>query len=409
MCWQVSFRCDSGLAAALSASGNRGHRQISELAVLQNALNNNIFSVFSATTPQSQSCDSAVPVVTSRWATESSASSGGKLAVKCDRYKTELCRTYEENGTCRYGDKCQFAHGAAELRTVARHPKYKTDLCRTFHTTGFCPYGSRCHFIHSLHERQIAVQPSRMQIQPGNLLLPQLAVKSTRLPPAQIDSRMIVEKQSLDNLIHTLSSLLQAKQLDADHTAVNVLPQEQTRKLAVCPTATEILPHCAFPPGLSCVSDTTSISTDSASPCPSPTSLNGVYDDLLTSGSCFSVKANSHAQQSSSFQSPTKVPSGVFTPPGSPGSVASSLNSLSSDYDACDWSRNVWPMLLSPMKGADVSHIPDFAHPQLLTTKHSVFAWFYSFQTCMHFLVQIACLYISSLFDLIVRNIPNIW
>lgn len=65
------------------------------------------------------------------------------------RYKTELCRPFEENGTCKYGDKCQFAHGVGELRTLSRHPKYKTELCRTFHTTGFCPYGPRCHFIHN--------------------------------------------------------------------------------------------------------------------------------------------------------------------------------------------------------------------------------------------------------------------
>lgn len=65
------------------------------------------------------------------------------------RYKTELCRPFEESGKCKYGDKCQFAHGAHELRTLARHPKYKTELCRTFHTIGFCPYGPRCHFIHN--------------------------------------------------------------------------------------------------------------------------------------------------------------------------------------------------------------------------------------------------------------------
>lgn len=65
------------------------------------------------------------------------------------RYKTELCRPFEESGTCKYGDKCQFAHGIGELRTLTRHPKYKTELCRTFHTTGFCPYGPRCHFIHN--------------------------------------------------------------------------------------------------------------------------------------------------------------------------------------------------------------------------------------------------------------------
>ncbi|XP_015921719.1 mRNA decay activator protein ZFP36L1 isoform X2 [Parasteatoda tepidariorum] len=65
------------------------------------------------------------------------------------RYKTELCRPFEENGTCKYGDKCQFAHGQGELRNLTRHPKYKTELCRTFHSTGFCPYGPRCHFIHN--------------------------------------------------------------------------------------------------------------------------------------------------------------------------------------------------------------------------------------------------------------------
>ncbi|KAK9802695.1 hypothetical protein WJX73_007421 [Symbiochloris irregularis] len=63
-------------------------------------------------------------------------------------YKTELCRTWQSSGNCRYGGKCQFAHGSAELREVDRHPKYKTELCRTFVVTGSCPYGQRCRFIH---------------------------------------------------------------------------------------------------------------------------------------------------------------------------------------------------------------------------------------------------------------------
>lgn len=68
------------------------------------------------------------------------------------RYKTELCRPFQDYGFCRYGDKCQFAHGEDDLKLLPRHPKYKTDLCRTYHTRGFCPYGSRCHFIHNLEE-----------------------------------------------------------------------------------------------------------------------------------------------------------------------------------------------------------------------------------------------------------------
>ncbi|CAL8273368.1 unnamed protein product [Merluccius merluccius] len=74
--------------------------------------------------------------------------------VNSSRYKTELCRPFEENGACKYGDKCQFAHGMHELRSLSRHPKYKTELCRTFHTIGFCPYGPRCHFIHNAEERR---------------------------------------------------------------------------------------------------------------------------------------------------------------------------------------------------------------------------------------------------------------
>lgn len=78
------------------------------------------------------------------------------------RYKTELCRPYEENGTCKYGDKCQFAHGFHELRSLIRHPKYKTELCRTFHTIGFCPYGPRCHFVHNADEARNSSPPPPM-------------------------------------------------------------------------------------------------------------------------------------------------------------------------------------------------------------------------------------------------------
>ena len=77
------------------------------------------------------------------------------------RYKTELCRPYQESGTCKYGDRCQFAHGVEEIRTLVRHPKYKTELCRTFHSTGFCPYGPRCHFVHNPEEAREAAKPCK--------------------------------------------------------------------------------------------------------------------------------------------------------------------------------------------------------------------------------------------------------
>jgi len=81
------------------------------------------------------------------------AATGTSAADPAARYKTELCRSYAETGgSCRYGSKCQFAHGVGELRAVDRHPRYKTQLCRTFHARGFCAYGPRCHFIHNVDE-----------------------------------------------------------------------------------------------------------------------------------------------------------------------------------------------------------------------------------------------------------------
>ncbi|ORX83755.1 hypothetical protein K493DRAFT_150661, partial [Basidiobolus meristosporus CBS 931.73] len=63
-------------------------------------------------------------------------------------YKTELCRSFGETSSCRYGLKCQFAHGTHELRPVSRHPKYKTLFCKAFWEQGSCPYGQRCCFVH---------------------------------------------------------------------------------------------------------------------------------------------------------------------------------------------------------------------------------------------------------------------
>lgn len=70
--------------------------------------------------------------------------------LKNELFKTEMCRSFEAtNGFCRYGAKCQFAHGIHELRPVRRHPRYKTKHCRNWSNQGSCPYGARCRFIHA--------------------------------------------------------------------------------------------------------------------------------------------------------------------------------------------------------------------------------------------------------------------
>ncbi|KAF8587290.1 hypothetical protein K439DRAFT_1614407 [Ramaria rubella] len=102
-------------------------------------------------TPSTASYGSAPGSAGSQNGANGQLGSGGPSANnrKLGLYKTELCRSWEEKGSCRYGPKCQFAHGEDEIRKVARHPKYKTEICRTFWVSGSCPYGKRCCFIHT--------------------------------------------------------------------------------------------------------------------------------------------------------------------------------------------------------------------------------------------------------------------
>lgn len=74
--------------------------------------------------------------------------------LKNELFKTEMCRSFvATGGFCRYGPKCQFAHGMHELRPVRRHPRYKTKHCRNWINHGTCPYGARCRFIHAQSSR----------------------------------------------------------------------------------------------------------------------------------------------------------------------------------------------------------------------------------------------------------------
>jgi len=135
---------ESAVSATLSLD-----KKISELERLRNKIQNNEST--------SESLSSASSTTSSNGSTNSK--------VNTSRYKTELCRPFSENGSCKYGEKCQFAHGQTELRTVTRHPKYKTELCRTYHSVGFCPYGPRCHFVHNMEEASQALQTQIKQAQ----------------------------------------------------------------------------------------------------------------------------------------------------------------------------------------------------------------------------------------------------
>ncbi|KAK3184916.1 hypothetical protein Dsin_032202 [Dipteronia sinensis] len=62
-------------------------------------------------------------------------------------YKAEICRSWEDFGKCRFGAKCQFAHGKEEVRPPRM--KNKSEICKSY-MTGSCLYGSKCRFVHQM-------------------------------------------------------------------------------------------------------------------------------------------------------------------------------------------------------------------------------------------------------------------
>jgi len=93
-----------------------------------------------------------------------------------NRYKTSMCRHFETTGFCHLGERCHFAHGPQELRTVndpmpsqyydasfkppsqqkfqpnMPYNNFKTVKCKYFENDGFCRYGQNCSFAHGDNE-----------------------------------------------------------------------------------------------------------------------------------------------------------------------------------------------------------------------------------------------------------------
>ncbi|KAJ1481527.1 hypothetical protein T484DRAFT_1577591, partial [Baffinella frigidus] len=63
-------------------------------------------------------------------------------------YKTRVCAYFQTTGACHFGERCNFAHGSEDLRTVAEPDVFKTRLCSTFLEKGSCWYGAACSFAH---------------------------------------------------------------------------------------------------------------------------------------------------------------------------------------------------------------------------------------------------------------------
>lgn len=68
--------------------------------------------------------------------------------------KTVLCKFFSA-GRCKKGNKCMFAHGAANKAPMPDF--YRTRLCPSFVDTGSCPHGDRCSYAHSTEELRATI------------------------------------------------------------------------------------------------------------------------------------------------------------------------------------------------------------------------------------------------------------
>ncbi|KAA8536489.1 hypothetical protein F0562_028967 [Nyssa sinensis] len=160
-------RSNSNTSGGSSGFGSRGSASISPLSAIENLQTPPSRSPPVFKTPVKVEEDVLVmdgilvaSVPSARARSSSSSDSGGSSSSGNNSfYKTEICRPWEDSGSCRYGSKCQFAHGKEELRPTRFLNKSKSEAqtCKSFTSSGSCTYGSKCRFVH--HQVMAAVPP----------------------------------------------------------------------------------------------------------------------------------------------------------------------------------------------------------------------------------------------------------
>ena len=70
------------------------------------------------------------------------------------KFRTEMCKNFDQTGHCQFGDRCSFAHSKNQIMMKTNLPvNYKTKMCRKYQLNGYCPYGVRCQFKHGINDQ----------------------------------------------------------------------------------------------------------------------------------------------------------------------------------------------------------------------------------------------------------------
>eukprot|EP00347_Sterkiella_histriomuscorum_P005780 403355299 len=137
------------------------------------------------------------------------------------KYKTELCKNWENQGSCIFGDQCSFAHGLQQLHTKIDLPsKYKTRLCKKYQEELYCPYGVRCQFIHS--ERKTSDVSNESEF-----------MKKQIFQPTPLDPKLPLYSDILsDNLKLTVENYIAQREVYGNQTQIHYINQYKSKRLA---------------------------------------------------------------------------------------------------------------------------------------------------------------------------------
>lgn len=127
-------------------------------------------------------------------------------------YKTQLCKWFEETGTCTKGFRCGFAHGTHQLRKKQEKPQYtpkplnpelyKTQMCKWVVQNGHCTRGDKCAFAHNqeeltFHKFGESKPAPPMSIAQQTGLVPLGCVKTMSIPTQELTAQ-ISQQQDFD-------------------------------------------------------------------------------------------------------------------------------------------------------------------------------------------------------------------
>ncbi|MBA0855699.1 hypothetical protein Goshw_017597 [Gossypium schwendimanii] len=94
-----------------------------------------------------------------------SSSSSGSVGY----YKSEICRAWEEFGHCRYGSKCQFAHGKEEVRPACLpfKTKFEAQIYKSYASTVSNACSSKPRLLHPVTETAAFITQKDSFANPG--------------------------------------------------------------------------------------------------------------------------------------------------------------------------------------------------------------------------------------------------